>query len=119
VGGPKAAAAPVGSPWMWTLALGYDEDRTPDARLGADARRRDGGVRKKVAAGVITKEKISVKSIAIPYRCCPTVTCYCGIRRAAASAEAPGTGGRLLPHRYTSSGSFCTPSWGAQDDQTT
>jgi len=25
----KAAAAPVGSPWMWTLAFGQHEDRTP------------------------------------------------------------------------------------------
>ena len=25
----KAHAAPVGSPWMWTLAFGYHEDRTP------------------------------------------------------------------------------------------
>jgi hypothetical protein len=25
----KASAAPVGSPWMWTLAFGYHEDRTP------------------------------------------------------------------------------------------
>jgi hypothetical protein len=25
----KAAVAPVGRPWMWTLADGYDEDRTP------------------------------------------------------------------------------------------
>jgi ATP-binding cassette subfamily B protein len=25
----KAAAAPVGSPWMWTLAFGHHEDRTP------------------------------------------------------------------------------------------
>jgi hypothetical protein len=25
----KANAAPVGSPWMWTLAFGYHEDRTP------------------------------------------------------------------------------------------
>jgi hypothetical protein len=24
-----AAAAPVGSPWMWTLAFGQHEDRTP------------------------------------------------------------------------------------------
>jgi hypothetical protein len=22
-------AAPVGTPWMWTLAFGYHEDRTP------------------------------------------------------------------------------------------
>ena len=25
----KAAAAPVGQPWLWTLAYGYHEDRTP------------------------------------------------------------------------------------------
>ena len=25
----KAATAPVGSPWMWTLAFGQHEDRTP------------------------------------------------------------------------------------------
>ncbi len=25
----KANAAPVGSPWMWTLAFGHYEDRTP------------------------------------------------------------------------------------------
>jgi len=25
----KASAAPVGSPWMWTLAFGHHEDRMP------------------------------------------------------------------------------------------
>jgi hypothetical protein len=25
----KANAAPVGSPWIWALAFGYHEDRTP------------------------------------------------------------------------------------------
>jgi hypothetical protein len=25
----KVQAAPVGSPWMWTLAFGQHEDRTP------------------------------------------------------------------------------------------
>jgi hypothetical protein len=25
----KANAAPVGSPWMWTLVFGHHEDRTP------------------------------------------------------------------------------------------
>ena len=25
----KVHAAPVGSPWMWTLVFGYHEDRTP------------------------------------------------------------------------------------------
>ena len=29
VGCIKANAAPVGSPWMWTLAFGHHEDRTP------------------------------------------------------------------------------------------
>jgi hypothetical protein len=24
-----AAASPVGSPWIWTLAFGHHEDRTP------------------------------------------------------------------------------------------
>jgi hypothetical protein len=27
--GMKAAAAPVGLQWMWTLAIGHHEDRTP------------------------------------------------------------------------------------------
>jgi hypothetical protein len=35
----KANTAPVGTPWMWTLAFGYHEDRTPtygyDATRGA------------------------------------------------------------------------------------
>src|SRR5262249_20438807 len=25
----RSAAAPVGQPWLWTLAYGYHEDRTP------------------------------------------------------------------------------------------
>jgi hypothetical protein len=25
----KSAAAPVGTPWMWTLGYGHHEDRTP------------------------------------------------------------------------------------------
>ena len=25
----KAVAAPVGEPWLWTLALGHHEHRTP------------------------------------------------------------------------------------------
>ena len=27
--GRKAAAAPEGTPWLWTLAFGHHEDRTP------------------------------------------------------------------------------------------
>jgi hypothetical protein len=26
----KAAAAPVGAPWLWTLAFGHHEDRAPN-----------------------------------------------------------------------------------------
>jgi hypothetical protein len=48
----KAAAVPVGTPWMWTLAFAHHEDRTPthgyeatrDAAMAAFAkswRRRD------------------------------------------------------------------------------
>ena len=29
-----AAAAPVGSPWLWTLAYGHHEDRTPTHGYG-------------------------------------------------------------------------------------
>lgn len=29
----KVNAAPVGTPWMWTLAFGHHEDRSPDPRL--------------------------------------------------------------------------------------
>jgi hypothetical protein len=44
-------AAPVGMPWMWTLAFGHHEDRTP-TRLCRDARGRDGRVRQESAARV-------------------------------------------------------------------
>jgi hypothetical protein len=39
----KATAAPVGSPWLWTL--GYGRRPHADLRLRADARGCDGGVR--------------------------------------------------------------------------
>jgi hypothetical protein len=45
----KAAAAPVDAPWLWTLAFGHHEDRTP---THGNARGRDGGVREELAAGV-------------------------------------------------------------------
>ena len=34
----KVNAAPEGSSWMWTLAFGYHEDRTPTHGYRADAR---------------------------------------------------------------------------------
>ena len=58
----KSAAAPVGTPWFWTLA--YKPPRRPhtDARLRCDARGGNGSVRKELAAGMTngklrTKEK--------------------------------------------------------------
>src|SRR5262249_39470782 len=44
----KAAASPVGSPWLWT----YGFNPPTDARLRADARGCYGGVREELAAGV-------------------------------------------------------------------
>jgi hypothetical protein len=35
----KAAAAPEGAPWLWTLAFGHHEDRTPTH--GYEATRKD------------------------------------------------------------------------------
>jgi hypothetical protein len=35
----KAAAAPVGTPWLWTLAYGHHGDRTPTH--GYEATRKD------------------------------------------------------------------------------
>jgi len=49
----KTAAAPVGAPWMWTLAFGHQRRSHADARLCGDARGRDGGVRERLAAGVV------------------------------------------------------------------
>ena len=48
----KAAASPVDAPWLWTLAFGHHEDRTPDPRLCRDARGRNGGLCEELAAGV-------------------------------------------------------------------
>ena len=50
----KANAAPVGSPWMWTLAFGHHEDRTPTHGYAA-TRDCHGRIRQELAAGV--KEK--------------------------------------------------------------
>jgi len=47
----KAAAVPVGMSWMWTLAFGHHEDRTPTHGYG-DLRGCDGGIREELAARV-------------------------------------------------------------------
>jgi len=51
----KAAAVPVGMSWMWTLAFGHHEDRTPTHGYADDARGRDGGVREEAGGGSSSK----------------------------------------------------------------
>jgi hypothetical protein len=48
----KVHAAPVGTPWMWTLAFGHHEDPHADARLRADARGGNGSLPQELAAGI-------------------------------------------------------------------
>jgi uncharacterized protein YjbJ (UPF0337 family) len=48
----KANAAPLGSPWMWTLAFGHHEDRTPTHGYEATREAANGRVRQELAAGV-------------------------------------------------------------------
>jgi hypothetical protein len=45
----KAYAAPVGSPWFWTLGYGYHRDRRPTHGYRADARGCDAGFRAELA----------------------------------------------------------------------
>jgi len=48
----KVHAAPVGSPWMWTLAFGQHEDRTPARGYEPTREAAMGGFREELAAGV-------------------------------------------------------------------
>jgi hypothetical protein len=48
----KVHTAPVGTPWMWTLAFGHHEDRTPTHGYAATREAAMTGIRKKLAAGV-------------------------------------------------------------------
>jgi hypothetical protein len=52
----KAAAAPVGAPWLWTLAYGHHEDRWPT--LGYAATREDA----MAAAGVLPRAAVLAAS---------------------------------------------------------
>src|SRR5262249_18001699 len=51
----KAIAAPVGSPWFWTLAFGYHRDRRPTQC--SDTRARHGRIREELAAGIIMRAR--------------------------------------------------------------
>jgi hypothetical protein len=48
----KGHAAPVGAPWMWTLAFGHHEDRTPTHGYAATPEDDNGGFREELAAHV-------------------------------------------------------------------
>jgi len=48
----KANAAPVGSPWLWTLAFGHHEDRTPRHGYAATREAAMTAFAKELAAGV-------------------------------------------------------------------
>jgi hypothetical protein len=48
----KAAAVPVGKPWMWTVLFGLPRGSDADARLCRDARGIDGRVRQELAAAM-------------------------------------------------------------------
>jgi hypothetical protein len=48
----KAAASPVGSPWMWTLAFGQHEDRMPTHGYEPTREAAMAAFRQELAAGV-------------------------------------------------------------------
>jgi len=52
----KAMAAPVGEPWLWTLAFVHHEDPHAYPRLRDDARGSDGGIREELAARIMLKQ---------------------------------------------------------------
>jgi len=56
----KANAAPVESPWMWTLIFPHHEDRTPTHGYEATPRGRDGGLCQELAAQM---SDLSTKSL--------------------------------------------------------
>jgi hypothetical protein len=49
----RAAASPVDAPWLWTMAFGYHEDRTPTPGYET-TRRSNGGIRQELAARMTT-----------------------------------------------------------------
>jgi hypothetical protein len=69
----KVHAAPVGTPWMWTLTFGYHEDRTPTHGPRSNARGCYDSIRQELAAGVTFGNR------------CRSRTCARGIRRSPAA----------------------------------
>ena len=56
----KAAAVPVGMSWMWKLAFGYHEDRTPTHGYAATREAAMSAFSKRLAARVVQLEATSV-----------------------------------------------------------
>ena len=54
----KTAASPAGTPWLWTLAFGHHENRTPHPRICRNPRGRHGSVREELAAEARSLGKI-------------------------------------------------------------
>jgi hypothetical protein len=48
----KANGAPVSSPWMWTLAFGHHEDRSPPHGYAATGEAAMAAFAKRLAAGM-------------------------------------------------------------------
>jgi hypothetical protein len=48
----RVNAAPVGTPWMWTLAFGHHEDRTPTHGYEATREAAMAAFREELAAGM-------------------------------------------------------------------
>ena len=51
----KTEAAPIGSPWMWTLAFGHHEDRTPTHGYEPTREAAMAAFRQELAAGVVLR----------------------------------------------------------------
>ena len=93
----KAAAAPIGQPWLWTLAYGHHKDRTPTHWLRGDARGRYDGIRETLAAGVMTKKRRVYKPDRRRHHAAPTY--FCGLSVGGVSAGAWADDGAVIASR--------------------
>jgi hypothetical protein len=62
----KVNAAPVGQPWMWTLAFGHHEDRTPTHGYAATREEAMKACREELAAGVDFHKEAKKLSASFP-----------------------------------------------------
>src|SRR5262245_25448904 len=61
----KVHAAPVGTPWMWTLAFGHHEDRSPTHGYEAtrEAAFRVGGAKREAQGGQSCEQSVLFQSL--------------------------------------------------------